>query len=433
MVFRGVKYHIPATFPEPKRAELVRLLKEHHAKSANTVFDATHIITNSEDFKGCEQVNAGKVSVVTGLWVERSIAAKKMQSETYYSASPSKLFSGVIGCSADLFPGDEEVFAVTISALGGQWRVNPDKTTTHLFAMSRPSNLQFFEAVVVNPSIKVLLPSWFDDTLRLNSRDLSTKAYEWDTPNARYPKPDPLALPTTAYSSDVWSGRRILLSPSLKLTASRRRMVEDSVRNCHGVLVELMSDDDPWDEIDHLENKHCDVFITCRRAGEGFLQAWDTGITIGTLCWLLEMQATGILSGPRDRLLYFPHPPGDVSGIEGSIICLSHYEGESAQYLQRLIRLMGGLSTPKLVADTAILVTANPCSRVVTKAAERSIPIVNHLWLEDCFIRWEKLDSTLPKYTLFPADVDCGAEVGDRGLGEEIEEIIATERKKWHW
>ncbi|KAJ7183321.1 hypothetical protein C8R46DRAFT_513657 [Mycena filopes] len=76
-IFRGVKYHIPAAYPEPRRTELALLLKKHHAKRAATVFDATHIITNCEDFKGCEEID---VSVVTGLWVEHSIAAKKIQS-----------------------------------------------------------------------------------------------------------------------------------------------------------------------------------------------------------------------------------------------------------------------------------------------------------------------------------------------------------------
>ncbi|KAJ7747073.1 hypothetical protein B0H16DRAFT_1888960 [Mycena metata] len=442
MVFRGVKYHIPATFPEPKRAELVRLLKEHHAKSADTVFDATHIITNSEDFKGCEQVNAGKVSVVTGLWVERSIAAKKMQSETYYSASPSKLFSGVIACSADLSPGDEEVFAVTIAALGGQWRVNCNATVTHLFAASRSSKR--YEKAMQNRSkthIKVLLPDWFNDTLRLGTRDLDTTGYEWETPamEARGAELQSFSLKPIGYSSNVWAGRRILLSSSLDLTPSKRCMVEDGIRKCQGVLVELTSNDGAgtfWEELELVDKKRCEVLITRHRAGNAFLLAWEEGITVGTLRWLLEMQASGIVSGPRDRILHFPHPPVKVIGIKNTSICLSHYKDESAEYLKKLIKFMGGGFTTKLEVDNAVLVVAShPHCKVIADAKERRIPVVNHTWVEDCFIQWKHLDPTLPKYTLklSDADDDFAAEVGYRGVGSEIEEIVAAEQtRRWH-
>ncbi|KAJ7152794.1 hypothetical protein C8R46DRAFT_1301947 [Mycena filopes] len=431
-IFRGVKYHIPAAFPEPRRTELALLLKKHHAKRAATVFDATHIITNCEDFKGCEEIDVENVSVVTGLWVEHSIAAKKIQSVQCYSASPSKLFSGVIACSIDLSPGDEDVLAFVIPALGGRWRVNPGKIATHLFAIWNPHLSKRYEVPINSGKghAKVLRPNWFDDSLSLGFRDLSTDAYEWRTlkigPELQF---QPQILQLLEYPSDVWGGRRILLGTGLRLTKSRRLIVEDGIRRCGGTVVEYTANGGTGDLYEELAvMNRCDVFITCHRSGTAFFEAWEDEVTIGTLHWLLEMQATGIPSGPLDRLLNFPYPPGKVKGIKETMICLSHYSSESAEYLKTLIKLMGGVSTSNLEAKITVVVAAHPRSKLTAKAVEASIPIVNHTWLEDCFIEWELLDTTLPKYTLFPADVEFGA-LGERGIGHEIERLVAAQQK----
>lgn len=57
------------------------------------------------------------------------------------------------------------------------------------------------------------------------------------------------------------------------------------------------------------------------------------------------------------------------------------------------------------------------------KAASWSIPIVNHLWLEDCFVKWRNLTVALEKYIVFPPGVDFSRQLGDRGVGRAVEEI----------
>jgi hypothetical protein len=66
MIFNGVKYHLPSTLPHERQLELEYLLNQHKATRADSVFDATHVITNSETFEGWQEVQkkAG-TSVVT--------------------------------------------------------------------------------------------------------------------------------------------------------------------------------------------------------------------------------------------------------------------------------------------------------------------------------------------------------------------------------
>ena len=63
-----------------------------------------------------------------------------------------------------------------------------------------------------------------------------------------------------------------------------------------------------------------------------------------------------------------------------------------------------------------------------TKAQSWSIPIVNHTWLEDCFIQWRNLTVGLEKYIAFPTGVDFSQLLGVRGVGEVVEaEILDDE------
>jgi mediator of DNA damage checkpoint protein 1 len=55
-----------------------------------------------------------------------------------------------------------------------------------------------------------------------------------------------------------------------------------------------------------------------------------------------------------------------------------------------------------------------------TKAREWSIPVVNHTWLEDCFIRWKKLSVGLEKYVAFPPGLDFSNHLGERSIQREV-------------
>lgn len=65
-----------------------------------------------------------------------------------------------------------------------------------------------------------------------------------------------------------------------------------------------------------------------------------------------------------------------------------------------------------------------------TKARSWSIPIVNHTWLEDCFVQWRNLTVALEKYIVFPAGVDFSKVLGERGLAREVEDLVEDEEEQ---
>jgi hypothetical protein len=54
------------------------------------------------------------------------------------------------------------------------------------------------------------------------------------------------------------------------------------------------------------------------------------------------------------------------------------------------------------------------------KARNWFIPVVNHTWLEDCFIQWKNLTFGLEKYVIFPPGLDFSDNLGERGIQREL-------------
>lgn len=50
------------------------------------------------------------------------------------------------------------------------------------------------------------------------------------------------------------------------------------------------------------------------------------------------------------------------------------------------------------------------------KARAWQIPVVNHLWLEDCFIQWKKITVGVERYIHFPQNSDLAPRLGEREL-----------------
>ncbi|KAF5344823.1 hypothetical protein D9756_011098 [Leucocoprinus leucothites] len=65
-------------------------------------------------------------------------------------------------------------------------------------------------------------------------------------------------------------------------------------------------------------------------------------------------------------------------------ITITNYTGESRKYIKRIITAMGAKLSPMMTGRNTILIAA--CQKT-DNAPPWSPPIVNHTWLEDCFIR----------------------------------------------
>lgn len=215
------------------------------------------------------------------------------------------IFSGVIGCATELPGPDIEVLSAGITALGGQWRTGLTKDVTHLFTITSTSHkyataLHFQE----HTKIKVLLPHWFDDVVRLGMRGLDTSPYEWPDPVIL--RADPMgigdvkrdsqkldgqkkSLFKTALMSfdgdddgeskgidedaqdpvanEVWLGRKIVLSLGLGLREQMREAVAVGIRRAKGVVLLPGSKEEELEMVGR-----CNVLVTRYRSGRAYVK-----------------------------------------------------------------------------------------------------------------------------------------------------------------
>ncbi|KAI9067528.1 hypothetical protein FKP32DRAFT_1588518 [Trametes sanguinea] len=453
-VFEGVYYYISETLPHEQREQLKEVLDTRGAQPVTSTSDPhlTHFITSSipiEDFVESlpEDTTA---NVVTPRWVERSAILASLQDAEYYSADPAHLFSGVTAAATDLSQADCELMSAAITALGGQWRSALTRDVTHLFALA-PGSAKYQTAMHFKEQtgVCVLVPHWFDDTVRLGIRELPTSNYEWPAPrvlqqrpegrtpqeDVEYePPPERMVLYSTASLSNeeqsktrpaarnVWKGKRILLGLSLDLSRNQRVALSADIRRQGGEVVELllpMAGDPAARAREELEKlDEADIFVTRYRAGPAYAKAYKNGLTIGTLAWLWYVRATGTLTRPADQLLHYPIPDKPAEGFTKEVITVTNYTGKDREYLKKLITLMGGEFTASMSAErNTIVVAAYLHGTKTDKATSWSIPIVNHTWIEDCFVQWRRLTPAREKYIVFPPGVDFSTVLAERGLG----------------
>ncbi|KAF9499450.1 hypothetical protein BDN71DRAFT_1442113 [Pleurotus eryngii] len=472
MIFESVKYYLASCLPAPRQLELATVLDRNGASQVESIEDnsLTHVITNSPHFDGAHRVKQGVITVAD-KWVDRCMQQGKLQPTSIYSPDPSMLFSGVVATSTGISTTDVEVLAAGITALGGQWRTALTRDITHVFAVPgvasdddacvpEPNTSKYHmakHAQVQELSMKILLPHWFDDAVRLGTGSLPTEEYEWPEPKILHPPhtkdtglqitkdtkkvertpaskralirsqlwtPDG-STPIPKPSKNIWGSRKVLLSYTIGLSPERQLTLESSMERAGGVVVrkpESQMDLDEDEEETTLVDE-ADVLITRFRAGKAYFKALTSHKIIGSLSWLFHVHSSTILSPPTDQLLHYPLPRRGIDGFSAHEISITNYTGEAREYIKKLIETMGATFTPSMTSRNTVLIAAFISGTKTAKAQSWSIPIVNHTWLEDCFVRWRHLTVGLEKYIVFPPNVDFAKMLCERSLGKlrEIE------------
>ena len=128
-------------------------------------------------------------------------------------------------------------------------------------------------------------------------------------------------IPPSLHSpTDVWDGKKILLSTSLELIDRRREAVEAGITRSGGIVVPYKRRGANGDLEEEGEKVlECDVLITRWRHGSAYLSAIQDGKTVGTLAWLYHVESTGVFTPPTDQLLHYPIPKKPIQGFSSHV------------------------------------------------------------------------------------------------------------------
>jgi hypothetical protein len=352
----------------------------------------------------------------------------KQSNPRQFSPDPNFIMSDVVICCGDIPEGDKEAIAGGCLAMGGLYSENLSKLTTHLIALSIDEQ-RCQIAVMKNLRCKIVLPHWFDDCFRLGKRISETpyllpnpeillkqdrppaQRISADVVGATRPHPvDQLPSPTPSGDGsrylDVFNDKNVMLSNDLGLSQDLLRTLNNLIVSGGGAVVE--------------DVEEADIFVCRYREGQDYVYASQHNIDVGNLAWLYHLITNNRWTSPMRRLLHYPVPRQGIPGFENFIISVSNYSGEARAYLESLVKACGAEFTKTMHQNNTHLITAHLKSEKCEAAKDWNIEVINHLWIEESYARYQKQSLSIKRYSHFPERINLGEVIGQTQLDRNV-------------
>ncbi|KAL9043241.1 MAG: hypothetical protein Q9214_003568 [Letrouitia sp. 1 TL-2023] len=392
--------------------------------------EVTHIISPHSDFPDYDNANDALKAVVKPEWVYASIHKGRLANPRSHSPDPRMIFSGLVISCAGLPSGDKDAIIGGVVAMGGLYSSSVTRLVTHIVALNMdPEKCQ---AVIQKDSkCKIVLPHWFDDCLKLGKR-IDEGPYSLPNPEILRKRPEDrvpdanredlqgasstqpqLPSPTNSHNltvrrHDVFKEKKVMLSYDLGIGSRLRGTIEDIIVGGGGIVTGSVH--------------KADMFVCQYRESTDFRIASTAGNDVGNLAWLYHLITHNIWTSPMRRLLHYPISQNGLPGFQKLRISLSNYNGEARVYLENLAKAAGAEFTKTMKEDNTHLITAHQVSEKCDAAKEWNINMVNHLWLEESYAKWQIQTLTNPRYTYFPPRTNLGEIVGQTPIDKKAAE-----------
>ncbi|KAI9367933.1 BRCT domain-containing protein [Aspergillus egyptiacus] len=391
----------------------------------------SHIMSNTIDFAEFDAANDALIPVVKPQWMQASLSKRKLANPRQYSPDPRLFLNDVVVTCGDIPEGDKDAIIGGVLAKGGLYNSKVTQLCTHLVDLTLDSD----KARVIRERrlpIKIVLPHWFDDCLKLGRRiderpytlpdpeilragpDAPVRSLEnRDIVGASTPEPSKLPSPITSPVKpklNVFHGKVVMLSPDLGIGSHLQKIISELIEEGGGQVTSDVSKA---------------TTLICRyREGFAYRVASRLNKDVGNLSWLYHLMTYNTWTSPYRRLLHYPVPRTPIPGFEGFKISLSNYIGEARSYLENLITATGAECTKTLRQENTHLVTAHDNSEKCAAARDWGLHVVNHLWLEESYAKWKLQPVSDPRYTHFPRRTNLGEVVGQTRLDRSALESL---------
>ncbi|KAJ6108273.1 hypothetical protein N7523_009596 [Penicillium sp. IBT 18751x] len=398
----------------------------------NDTIECTHIVSNTINFLSYDLACKAFIPVVKPSWVHVSLAKRKIANPRQHSPDPRLFLNDVVVTCGDIPEGDKDAIIGGVLAKGGLYSSRMTGTVTHLVDLTADSDkARLVQAKKMR--VKIVLPHWFDDCLKLGQR-INERPYILPDPEILRAGPndpiksnenkglvgastaDPSVMPTLNAVSrngdgpSVFEGKCIMLSPDLGIGSRLLDSIEAVLKQGGATVTGNINDAD-W--------------LVCRfRDGFVYRTASRLEKVVGNLAWLFHLMTFNEYTRPLSRLLFYPVSRTPIPDFQGMKISLSNYVGEARIYLENLIEAAGAQCTKTLKQENTHLITAHGNSEKCAAAREWGLHVVNHLWLEDSYAAWKLQPVSAPRYNHFPPRTNLGDIAGQKMLDPKVLEKI---------
>lgn len=363
----------------------------------------SHIISKTSLFAEFAHASALMVPVTTPEWLQESHHANQKRNYRLFAPAPVPFMDKVVLCIADNLPeGDRDVIYTGVRVFGGQYLDALSRYTTHLVTVDLSNNKSVVAANIKKKEgleIKIVLPQWYDDCLRLQKHVNETPYLLSDPVVLQTGKPNFSQQDMREHddfeaaheASTVLLGKNIYLDGDYKLSEHLVTALTSLVSRCGGVITTQF-------DVDNI-----DIYLGKYRQGDAFRQCFnDLRIDVSTLLWLFSViRTTHYVQPLLSNLLHFPLPDPIIPEFQNLRISVTGYSGDARHYLSQLIVAMGANFTKTLDSHNDYLVSAKATGEKYDAAKSKwpKISLVNHLWIEECFAKWKYLDPSNRKYS----------------------------------
>lgn len=374
------------------------------------------VIAANIDFPEYGYLEDNMISIVSPDWVHTCVEKKLLAPLRPFSPDPKYVLSRIFVCVSDsLSIGDREALYGGVGALGGLFADAITPYTTHLITLTMDDS----KAQLVSeklPLVKIVLPHWIDDCLKLRKRLDETpylfpdppilSGHAGEVPDQQdglyLSSPNTDIVPAISEKSTVFKGKTVCFGLDLELSSRGISALKKLVITAGGKTTDDVT--------------KADVYIGQYRDGSQYLIASDRRLFVGNLTWLYCVIFHDQWVSPLRRLLHYPIARYGIPGMRSKVICITNYTGEARRFLEQLVVASGAKYTKKLTNGNTHLIAATPNGHKFIAARKWGLQIVNHLWLEESYASFDVQPESLPRYSQIAARLNLNMLVGQTHL-----------------
>ncbi|CCC69732.1 hypothetical protein NCAS_0D01510 [Naumovozyma castellii] len=345
------------------------------------------------------------IPVVKPEWIPTCLARKRHMRTSLFSPNKRHILkSSQIYISRDSINASEYIFySELIQALGGTVNNLLCSRTTHLITNNENDPIiTSLEEQVKTSTMKYIYPTWLIQSFKQlelaseseHSIHASTNLEDqWENISDLEWRNDPKG--NEAYLK----GYKFVIGMDLTLHKDCYGFLLDFIKHMGGSIIHHLDGDD-------ISKLGANCYLGKSNTSKEFEIISQTNAHKGNLIWMFHMWSMSQFIEPKENIIFEPFQPVIFKRNELRP-AYTNYFGRQRSYIQRLVELLGGVSTTEFSKRNTHLISRSNVGKkfkTAMKWGESSVIVVNHLWLEECYKLNKKLDPKTNEFRDFNID-----------------------------
>lgn len=344
------------------------------------------------------------IPVVNSGWIFECISTNRHVRTSPFSPDPRHIFKDFqIYVSRHSFNSSEYLFYTeAVLALGGTCMDFLSSRTTHLITKDcrDPGILAVLNYGKAEP-MKFVYPTWAIQSFK-QFTVAPVEMHQIDPADAIESvkaKLDELWSVVNDMSfakpSRIWANHRFIIGMDVSLSRDLySTLIQFFESNGGGIHRHL-------DETDITKTK-ADCYIGKSVTSKEYEVAEEANLNLGNIIWIFYMWSFGRFLLPSTKLIFSPFKRR-IFETNQLIMAYTNFFGQQRFYIQRLVNCLGGYTTSELSRKNTHLLCRFPFGKKYETAIKWDKCIItNHLWVEECYMKAQRLNPLKPEFQQIP-------------------------------